>query len=233
LNEVTTMTKTVFRKMPQVVGTALALSMGLALAGCGGLPTNRSLESIHQPVVERANYALDVSTGSGGLSFPEQTRLANWFDAMKLHYGDRVAIDDPLQSGATRTAVEELVARYGLLLGDQAPITPGAVNAGAARIVISRMKASVPGCPDWSAKSDVNILNATSSNYGCATNSNLAAMVANPEHLIKGEGSQGDTLVMSSTKAIESYRDAKPTGEAGLKASSTGGGGSGGSGGGK
>jgi pilus assembly protein CpaD len=227
LNEVKTMTKTLFRKLPQVAGTALALSMGLALAGCGGMSGNHSLESIHQPVVERANYALDVSTGGGGLSFPEQTRLANWLDAMRLHYGDRVAIDDPLQSGATRNAVEELVARYGLLLSDDAPVTPGAVNAGAARIVISRMKASVPGCPDWSAKSDVTVMNATSGNYGCATNSNLAAMVANPEHLLKGDGSRGDTLIMSSTKAIESYRDAKPTGEGGLKTVATGGSGGG------
>jgi pilus assembly protein CpaD len=226
LNEVMTMTKTLFRKAPQVAGTALALSMGLALAGCGGMASNRQLESIHQPVVERASYALDVSTGGGGLSFPEQTRLANWFDAMKLRYGDHVAIDDPLQSGATRAAVEDLVARYGLLLSDEAPVTPGAVNAGSARIVIMRTKASVPGCPDWSAKSDVNWNNATSSNYGCATNSNIAAMVANPEHLLKGDGSRGDTLVMSGTKAIEAYRDAKLTGEGGLKASETGGGGS-------
>jgi pilus assembly protein CpaD len=228
-----TMTKTLFRKAPRVAGTALALSMGLVLAGCGGLPTNRTLESMHQPVVERANYALDVSTGAGGLSYPEQTRLSNWFDAMKLRYGDRVAIDDPLQSGSTRAAVEEIVSRHGLLISDDAPVTPGAVNAGTARIVISRSKATVPGCPDYSAKSDVNINNATSSNFGCATNSNYAAMVANPEHLIRGDGSRGDTLVMSATKAIESYREAKPTGEGGLKASTTGGGGSGGSGGGK
>ncbi len=226
------MTKTLSRTAPRLAGKAIALSLGLVLAGCGGLPTNRSLESIHQPVVERSNYTLDVSTGAGGLSYAEQSRLSNWFDAMRLRYGDRVSIDDPLQSGATRSAVEEIVSRHGLLLGDDAPVTPGAVNAGSARIVISRSKATVPGCPDWSAKSDVNIHNATSTNYGCATNSNIAAMVANPEHLIRGDASRGDTLVMSSTKAIESYREAKPTGEGGLKSSGTGGG-SEGSGGGK
>ena len=112
-------------------------------------------------------------------------------------------LDDPLQSGATRGAVEGLVARHGLLLGPDAPVTPGYVNAGTVRVVVSRTKATVPGCPDWSANSDVNLDNATSSNYGCATNSNLAAMVANPEHLIKGDAARGDTVVMSSTKAIE------------------------------
>ncbi len=215
------MTKSLFHNTPRLAGAALALSLGLALAGCGGIPGNRSMESIHQPVVERVNYSLDVTTGPGGLSFPEQRRLAGWFEAMNLRYGDRIAIDDPLQSGATQEAVEALVARYGLLISAEAPVTPGFVNAGTARIVITRSKATVPGCPDWSAKSDANPNNANSSNYGCASNSNLAAMVANPEHLLKGEAGKGDTVVMSSTKAIDTYREAKPTGSEGLKASQT------------
>ena len=63
--------------------------------------------------------------------------------------------------------------------------------------------------------------NATSSNYGCATNANFAAMVANPEDLITGQKGSGETVVMSSTKAIDSYREQKPTGEDGLKESAT------------
>jgi pilus assembly protein CpaD len=219
-----TKTMKLFHNAPRIAGTALALSLGLALAGCGGMPGNRTVESIHQPVVQRVDYTLDVTTGPGGLSYTEQNRLAGWFEAMDLRYGDRVSLDDPLQSGATRGAVEGLVSRYGLLLGPDAPVTPGYVNAGTVRVVVSRTKATVPGCPDWSANSDVNLNNATSSNYGCASNSNLAAMVANPEHLIKGDASRGDTVVMSSTKAIESYRTKPPTGLDGLKASSTKGG---------
>ena len=75
---------TLFLKAPRAAGAALALSLGLALAGCGGMPGNRSLDSLHQPVIQRANYTLDVTTGPGGLSFSEQRRLAGWFDAMDL-----------------------------------------------------------------------------------------------------------------------------------------------------
>jgi pilus assembly protein CpaD len=216
-----TMTRIQFHTAPRALGAALALSLGLALAGCGGMPGNRTIESIHQPVVQRVDYTLDVTTGPGGLTFAEQSRLAGWFEAMKLRYGDRVSIDDPLQSGATRAAIEGLVARHGLLIGADAPVTTGYVNAGTARVIVSRMKATVPHCPDWSANSDVNLDNATSSNYGCATNSNLAAMVANPEHLIKGDAGNGETVVMSSNKAIESYRVSVPTGAGGLKATDT------------
>lgn len=207
---------------PRATGAALALSLGLVLAGCGGMPNNRSLNSVHQPVVERVNYTLDVSTGTGGLSHPEKRRLAGWLEAMDIGYGDRISIDDPLNSSATQSAVAALTSRYGVLLSKDAPQTPGHVEAGTARIVITRTKASVPGCPDWSANSDVNLKNATSSNYGCATNSNLASMVANPEHLIKGAEGTGSTVVMSSTKAIDSYRDATPSGEKGLAQTETG-----------
>lgn len=201
---------------------AAAFSLSLALGGCiGGAATNRSLESLHQPVVSRTNFTLDVTTGPGGLSLPEQRRLAGWFDALDLRYGDRIAIDDPLDSGATRAAVEGVAGRYGLLVGGEAPATPGYVNAGTARVVVTRSTATVPGCPDWSAKSDTNLSNGTSTNYGCASNANLAAMVANPEHLLKGETGTGETVVMSSTKAIDTYREAKPTGADGLTKQST------------
>jgi pilus assembly protein CpaD len=201
--------------------SAIALSLGLALAGCGGMPSNRSLESTHQPVVSRTNYTLDLTSGPGGLSIPEQRRLAGWFEAMDLRYGDRITIDDPLLSGATRSAVEAVASRHGLLVGGAAPVTPGEVMAGSVRVVVTRSTATVPGCPDWSAQSDANLLNGTSSNYGCATNSNLAAMVADPEHLLQGASGTGETVVMSGTKAIDSYREAKPTGEGGLKAVSS------------
>ena len=49
-------------------------------------------------------------------------------------------------------------------------------------------------------------------------------MVADPEHLLHGATGTGETVVMSSSKAISSYREQKPTGEKGLKQNSTEGG---------
>jgi len=215
------MNKTQTRTARKLAGSVLALSLGLALSACGGMASNGSLESIHQPVVEHVNYAFDVTTGPGGLSYPEQRRLGGWFEAMDLRYGDRISIDDPMDSSATRAAVEALASQYGLLVSEDAPVTNGYVNAGSARIVITRAKARVPRCPDWRVKNDANLRNATGSNYGCATNGNLAAMVANPDHLIQGEDTASDTVVMSSSKAIDSYRTAPPTGTKGLKQQQT------------
>jgi pilus assembly protein CpaD len=200
---------------------AMTLALSLALGACGGMPSNRSIESIHQPVVERTNYALDLNAGSGGLSLPEQRRLVGWFDAMGLRYGDRIYVDDPLSGAATRGAVEAIAGRYGILVGTDAPVTPGDIPAGTVRVIVARSSASVPGCPDWSADSETNFNNGTSSNYGCAVNSNFAAMIADPEHLIHGASGDSRTTAMSSTKAIDSYREAPPTGQGGLKQQSS------------
>jgi pilus assembly protein CpaD len=206
---------------PRSAGAACALSLAILLGGCG-VSTNRTVESTHQPVVEKTNYTLDLTSGPGGLPYSEQRRLADWFKTMDLRYGDRIAIEDPLDSSQTRASIEGIAGRHGMMLSDTAPVTAGYVNAGNVRVVVTRSKASVPSCPNWRSKSDFNPNNATSSNYGCATNSNLAAMVANPEHLIKGAEGTGETTIMSSNKAIDSYRTQAPTGEKGLKTNSTG-----------
>ncbi len=203
---------------------ALALSLGVTLSACGGIPTHRGLESVNQPIVERTNYTLDVAAGAGGLSVPEQQRLAGWFEAMDLRYGDRVSIEDPMMNKATRDSIAQLAGRHGILVQDGAPVTAGYVQPGNVRVVLTRSKASVPGCPNWDAKSDANPSNATSPGYGCSINSNMAAMIANPEDLIKGQTGTGETVVSTSNKAIDSYRNQAPTGEGGLKESATGGG---------
>lgn len=207
--------------MTRSLGAALVLSLGLSLGACS-VPTNRSLYSVNQPVVQRHSFVFDVNTlPGGGLSVPEQQRLSAWFEAMHLKYGDRVSVDDPGQSQVTKSAVEGVASRYGMLVSDVAPVTEGFVTAGTARVVVSRTTAEVPNCPDWENKTDFNPNNATYSGYGCAVNGNLAAMVANPEHLIHGAENTGDTVIMSNSKAIDSYRNQKPTGEGGLKSVSS------------
>ena len=205
----------------KALASALTVSLALALGACGGMPSNRSLDSVHQPVVSATNFTLDVSAGPGGISVPEQRRLAGWFDAMDLRYGDRIYVDDPMKSVGSHAAVEAVAGKYGLLVSGDAPITPGDVNPGTVRVIVTRYSATVPGCPDWSANSDANLNNGTNPNYGCAVNSNMAAMVADPSHLIHGASGSGTTTVMSGTKAIDSYRTAPPTGEKGLKEQSS------------
>ena len=201
---------------------SLAASLALALGACGNMSMeNRTLYSVKQPVVERSNFVLDVNTNADGLPVSEQQRLAGWFESMDLRYGDRVGIEDASNSAAVREDVAAIAGRYGLLLSDGVPVTSGYGEPGQARIVITRSTASVPGCPDWSHTAEANENNSTNPNFGCATNSNLAAMVANPEDLIQGQKGSGETIVTTSTKAIRAYREMEPTGKGGLSEVST------------
>lgn len=200
------------------LATTAALSLALGLGACStpGQMTNTALESVNQPVVQRSNYTLDLQANSSGLTVTEQARLADWFASLDVGYGDRIGIDDPMASAAVREDVAAVAGRHGLLVEDGAPVTVGFVDPGRVRVVVTRSTASVPNCPNWSGRQNGNLRNATSAGFGCAVNGNLAAMIANPEHLLEGAAGTGDTIVMSSTKAIASYREAAPTGAAGL-----------------
>jgi len=57
-------------------------------------------------------------------------------------------------------------------------------------------------------------------------NSNLAAMVANPEDLVHGHSGDSVSDVTTGTKAVSVYKSSEPTGTKGLKDISTKSGGS-------
>jgi pilus assembly protein CpaD len=193
--------------------------LALALSACGGT-VNRGMESVHQPIVQRTDYVLDVASSGYDLAPGEKERLEGWFRSIGLNYGDRVAVDDPTGGQSGRGDVAELLSRRGMSLGAGAPVT-GPVPAGSVRVVVSRATASVPGCPDWSRSASPELVGSTMSNYGCASNAVLAAMVADPLDLIEGReaGAVSDTDV--STRAINTYRTAAPTGTRGLKTETT------------
>ncbi len=196
------------------------IAASASLSACG--TSNRGLESVHQPVVARTDYVYDLpAPNSEQLTAQDAARLTGWFDTLKLRYGDHVSVDSPNDYGMARSAVASVVARYGLLVDEQAPITQGSVAPGAVRVVVSRMVATVPNCPDWSRPASPEFGGNTISNYGCAINSNLAAMVADPQDLIRGREGLATADTASSTKAIKSYRTAPSTGATGLKAEST------------
>ncbi len=203
--------------MQNFVKLAIIAAAASTLSACGGTgSTNRSLDSIHQPVVRNSIFTFDVSTLGGELPPSEEARLSGWLDAMGASYGDRIAVEDPSMygKGQATARIRAMVERRGLLLSDAVPVTAGMVPSGYLRVTITRATAHVPGCPNWDSKSDTNMRNVTSSNYGCATNSNLAAMIADPNDLIKGANDQR-TDPSSAARPVRVFREREPTGKAG------------------
>ena len=199
------------------------LALATALAGCThDRPTEamRGVSSVNVPVVSRADYVFDAAAPDGSLGPTEEARLDAWFGSMQLGYGDAIYVDGPYSDGA-RNDVARVAGRYGLLISNGTPVTTGAVAPGSVRVVVSRTRASVPNCPNWSVPSQPNLENASMSNFGCGVNSNFAAMIANPEDLVHGREGSGVVDAATASKAIQTYRSAKPTGLSGLKAVDT------------
>lgn len=194
------------------------------LTACGpsSTPKNLGVESINQPVVARTDYVFDAATDGAGLAPGEPARVAGWLASLRLAYGDRVYVDDPGGTGA-RNQIAAEANRYGILISDNAPVTPGAIAPGTARVIVSRTRASVPGCPNWARDGQPETDNAAHANFGCAVNGNLAAMIARPEDLVRGQPGAETADPATNLKAIEALRKAAPTGAAGLKADSAGG----------
>lgn len=189
-----------------------------ALSACQHVPQDlpdRGLEAVNVPVVHRSDYALDVAAPDGSLSPSERARLDAWFRSLQLGYGDSIYVDGAY-SEAARSDVARVAGQYGMLISTGSPVTQGSIPPGSVRVVVSRTRAEVPDCPNWSVPAQPNYNNRTMSNFGCGVNSNIAAMVANPEDLIHGR--EGDPYVNAAAAArgVGVYYSTPPTGKKGL-----------------
>jgi len=88
--------------------------------------------------------------------------------------------------------------------------------------VVGQAGADVPGCPDWS-DGEVNAGEGMAHNFGCATQMNLAAMIADPQDLVRGKSAPASAEEIA--KALKVWREQIPTGAGPLdKVSAKGGG---------
>src|SRR3546814_4588591 len=98
----------------KTIATWTALALATTLAGCtGAANSNRSLESVHQPVVRNAISQFDVLAANGALPPSEEGRLQGWLDAIGVGSGARIVIEDTSTYGRAeaqatiRTMIED------------------------------------------------------------------------------------------------------------------------------
>jgi len=212
--------RSLIRKESTMRSKFLLIALGSALAGCQTNPAGhdipaRGFASVNVPVVTSADYVFDAAAPGGALTPSEGDRLNGWFQGLDLGYGDTVYVDG--NAPAARAQVGAIAGRYGMFVAPGAPVTAGMVQPGSVRVIVARRRAVVPGCPNWSVPSQPDWDNKTMSNYGCAINSNLAAMIANPEDLVHGREGASVTDTVTAARAIEMYRATPPTGTKGLQ----------------
>ena len=198
------------------------IAISSALAGCtagmADLP-DRGLSAVNVPVVTTADYVFDAAAPGGRLAPGEAERLNAWFSTLGLGYGDSIYVDG--DAYAARNQVAAMAGNYGMMIQAGAPVTAGMVQPGSVRVVVSRRRAVVPNCPNWSVPAQPNYGNRSMSNFGCGVNANLAAQIANPEDLLHGQEGSAVADAMTGAKAVIFYRTSPPTGAKGLQDIST------------
>jgi len=134
----------------KVILIALAAS---SLAACNTPDlADKGVASVNVPVVTTADYVFDAAAPDGALAAGETDRLSGWFQGLGIGYGDAIYVDGPY-ADAARGQVSAIAGQYGMMVSPGAPVTAGVVRPGTVRVVVSRRRAEVPNCPNWSLPS--------------------------------------------------------------------------------
>jgi pilus assembly protein CpaD len=172
-----------------------------------------------EPQAEMVQYRHDVefSPGEFTMSPAEGQRLSSFLTRVDVGYGDTVVMMAEPAEGAGFDTASRLTERRAATVSDFLAInridardllnrvgeSPTANNA--VTVVVRRHVVALPACPDWTDNPGDNSSNQTSSNWSCATATNLGLMVADPGDLARGRDpgyADGERQAMS----IENYR---------------------------
>lgn len=197
----------------------IALCSSVAACNTPDMPS-QGVTSVNVPVVTAADYVFNASAPEGALAPGEAERIDGWFQGLGIGYGDTIYVDGTA-ADAARGQLAAIAGQYGMMISPGARVTPGAVQPGTVRVVVSRRRAEVPGCPNWTRPAQPNFNNRSMSNFGCGVNSNMAAMVADPEDLVHGREGSGVGDTITASKAVQFYRQTAPSGAKGLQSITT------------
>jgi pilus assembly protein CpaD len=228
--------------MPQHHRALLLIGL-LLVSGCAADAGSRADRS--DPLISKQNkvefvrldHDVHFAPGSKVLAVNEADALAGFLKGSAVGDGDKVTIDRAGSGALTAARQATVLAVLKRMRVPVALATAGADVAlapNAVRVRVARSVVTAPRCPDWTKPEADEPTNSPSSNFGCATESSLALMVANPADLVRGSpapGADGEALA----RGVELYRSgaiSKSLASSGASAGGSGASGSGGTGGG-
>jgi len=175
-------------------GLAVALAVGLT--GCGGFNGIEDAEydaSYTHPISVEADVAtlnVEVVAGQPGLSPSERSAIEGFAAAYRQRGHGPLTISTPSESpnaGAAAVAlsdVRDILAESGVMSLAYTPYRASGADSGAPLILSFKQYVAKPtACGDWSMNYAFDPSNRLPPNHGCATQNNLAAMVADPADL--------------------------------------------------
>jgi pilus assembly protein CpaD len=203
----------------------LSLTVAAALQACTSPPAQWS--SAEAPRELRVDYLrLSHATGftAGGVQFAKGERegLDNFLAAAEVKPDDRVYLESAADDQVTISRMNELtrdLTRKGYSVS-KLPAGHDAIAKNAVLVVVERYVVTPPDCPNWTQTPEGGHDNAVSSNFGCASMTNLSLMVADPRDLVIGR-TLGPAEAAQAGLAVQRYRDGKVTPLPGITAGTT------------
>ena len=169
---------------------ALAAAASVALAGCQN--TGGDIDDIYVPVASYERFPIEVQKGAVTMELPSGRALspANKDKLMRfaqMAHSNRasiVIVSRPTGSGSGHAVAEQAEA---ILIQGGVPaeaISANTHGGGPVLVSYTRTFAVTQACGDWTEDLGENSENTAYNNLGCASQHNLAALVANPEDLV-------------------------------------------------
>jgi pilus assembly protein CpaD len=219
-------------KMPglRMIGLAAALALAGLAGGChsdeiatGSIPPDISVSALH-PIVVREGYAtLDLLPGGGphGLTGREAADARAF--AAEWHATGRgpIVVEVPVGGASdtlSRFAVPAIMAQLragGAPRGAIQQIryrADGPRHLAPVRLTFARLEAGLTRpCGQWpTAGAASNVTNQPYDNFGCDQQQNLAAMVADPEDLIR-QRAESPSYAARRQVVLDKYVQGQPT----------------------
>ena len=182
----------------------IVLPLMLGLAAC--VAEYSKSEAPDTLRVDGANSRRELAfgTGSASLAPGELRKLDGWVLSGNIRPADRVEVaagGPPGLAEQRAGAISRELLRYGIVT--QTLVIDG-VPANRAIVSVGRYAVTLPTCPNWSQSQSYDFTNAFTSNYGCATATNLGLMVASPADLVSGRPLTG-AAAQPAAGAVQRY----------------------------
>jgi pilus assembly protein CpaD len=168
--------------------TSLAVAMLLMLGAC--VTSYSESEAPKHLALDTSVTRFDMRFvgGSAALAPADVARLRNLAATGAIGPADLVlvaAAGGPNLADARVGSIAGELLRYGII-ATASPLVGVPLNR--AIIEVGRTMVTLPPCPNWSksAAAATDYANQPSSNFGCATETNLGLMAANPTNLVSG-----------------------------------------------
>ena len=155
-------------------------------------------------------HDLAFAGGTTGLTDAQAQELDRFLARTLAGYGDVFSIDAGTDETAMsrRDALASYLHSRGFTVSTEPAVYGGPLASDTVRIILNRYVVTPPPCPDWRQPSNPDFNNQSGSNFGCATETNLGLMVANPRDLVDGR-SLGTADAENAAKAVQNYREDK------------------------